>query len=201
MTALPSARDDPERLVERYYGLPRKPKERPPVPALRDRFDLYLPQSYVHTRLWEDIRRRDASAEATTREGVPAYRPVDRPYGGRIVVLPRDEREARYGKALLVADLPTADHPDRVPLLVVGAGELAWQEALEMVDEARPYGLDRPELPERLPAAEAYRIWLDMAARRQRGVRTTGPGTFPTYADRYPRTARSQGERDGRTGN
>jgi hypothetical protein len=197
---LPSARDDPDRIVDRYFGLPRKPKERPPLPGVRDRFDLYLPQSYVHTRLWEAIRRQDPQAEATTREGVPAYRPVDRPYGGRIVVLPRDEREARYGKALLVADLPTADQPDRAPLLVVGAGEMAWQEALELVDEARHYGLDRPVLPERLPAASAYRIWLDMADRRRRGMRTTGPGTFPTLSQRYPRSVPGGGGAESHQG-
>ncbi len=172
--------ESPEQIAARYFGLPRKPKERPPTPPARDRFDLYLPQSYVHQRLWEQIRARDAGAEATTREGIPAYRPVDRPYGGRIVVLPRDEREAKYGRALLAADLPTADDPDRVPLLVVGGGELAWQEALELLAEARHYGLDRPALPERrMRVDEAYAVWQDMAARRRRGVRTTGPGTFP----------------------
>ena len=174
---------DTETLVRRYQQLQlqRKRKERPPLPGIRDRFDLFLPQSYVHQRLWEEIRRRDAAADATTREGVPAYRPVDRPYGGRIVVLPRDEREARYGKALLVADLPTENDPDRIPILLIGAGELAWQEALEMIDEARHYGLDRTPLPkERMRPDEAYAVWQDMLVRRRAGRRTTGPGTFPS---------------------
>lgn len=177
-----SGREDPDRLLRERERRRQtwRPPERPPLPPVRERFDLYLPQSYVHQRLWEQIRAQ--GAQSTTAEGVPAYRPVDHPYQGTIVVLPRDEREAKYGKPLMVADLPTPDEPERPPLLIVGAGALHWQEALELLAEARHYGLDRPErpdLPGRMTAVEAYRVWLDMAARRRRGQRTTGPGTFP----------------------
>lgn len=187
-----AARSDRMRLPEWKGSMPNRSRwrlpDRPPFPEHRTQFDLYLPRSYVYQRLWEQLRA--VGAQTTTGDGVPAFRPVDDPYQGTVVVLPRDEREAKYERPLMVADLPTPDDPDRPPLLLVGAGAMHWKEALEIIAETRHYGLDRPQIPDqyrRLNAVEAYRIWLDMADRRRRGVRTTGYGTFPTAAQRYGR--------------
>lgn len=125
----------------------------------RERYDLVLPQSYVYRKLAERIHA--AGLNVSTREGV-TDRPVDAPVLGQTVVLPRDEREAKTGKALLYVD----HRPGMTPLTVAGGGEMYWQDLKEIADEARHYGLDHDR---DLPARRDIRdVWIEMAERRAR---------------------------------
>jgi hypothetical protein len=138
----------------------------PPTPTRRGDYDFFLPESYVHRLIWEQAKRQ--GVQATTREGVSG-RPVDAPVTGQVALLPRDEREAKSGKALAYFDMD-----GDVPIGVVGAGEIAWQELKEIVDEAKHYGTLTPQLPER---RDIRAVWLDekeRAWRAKRGMKTTG---------------------------
>jgi len=153
-------------IPERYRTRVRHADDPPPTPQYRGDYDFFLPESYVHRMLWQQAKQQ--GVQATTREGVTG-RPVDAPVSGQVALFPRDEREAKTGKALAYYDMD-----GDVPLGVVGAGELHWQELAEMAAEARHYGLDAAELPERRDIRE---VWLDQKEqqwRKRKGIKTYG---------------------------
>ena len=112
----------------------------------------FVPASYVHQQAWRRAQAR--GLETTTVEGV-GYRRVDDTVKTKVAVMPRDERDAKYGKPLVYADMT----PGRQPILYAGGGTKHVEEMEEKVAEMRHYGVDQEEQPDR-PDMQA--VWSNM---------------------------------------
>jgi hypothetical protein len=121
------------------------------------RFDLYTPPSYIHHRLREEAERR--GVQSTTREGI-LHRRVDQPLRDQVALWPRDERDARAQKPLLLIDR----RPGKAPLFVVGGGGKYLDELKDLADETRHYGYEQVERP--TPAPNFNRIMAEVLERQ-----------------------------------
>jgi len=152
---------------QRLHQRQRGPRPADPVQQYR----LVLPPSYVQKVKWDLLYERMAVA-ATTAAGVRG-RDADDPVQGRVAVLPRDEREASKGKALLYADFT----PGKQPVIAVGGGVEYTQDLVELVDEARHYGTDAPPPRERPDINAAWQDRISQDDRNRRGIKTYGAAT------------------------
>lgn len=91
----------------------------------------------------------------------------DGPTLGTVAVMPRDEREAKYGKPLMLADL----HPHKSPLLIVGGAASHWQALKEKADEMRHYREDYQDDQTVLPWQEIWNRLIELKRHRARGRR------------------------------
>lgn len=141
-----------------------------------------VPQSFAMRKLYE--RLRNDGVIGTDRRDV-AGRNSDDPVRGRVMVMPRDERDAKYEKPLMYADF----QPGRAPLLVIGGGAEHWQDLKEMADEARHYGDDRPEIP-KIPVSyeDLWKAMLERIADARAGRKTYGAA-----AGSYTKPPREEG--------
>lgn len=135
--------------------------------------DLFVPSSWAHKRMREVAERQ--GAEASTREGLMG-RTVDNPVRGKVVAMPRDERDARYQKPLFYADMGDVRNGE-TPLLIMGMGARHVEELKDMADEARHYGEDVPQRPpeDRPPnLTDFYHEAVEWRRKQQRGAKTYG---------------------------
>lgn len=109
--------------------------------GVRRRYALVLPASVGHERQRQEMERQGVAA--TTREGVFAQNQRTPAIQGTVAVLHRDEREAKYGRPLVMADIK----PGQTPIMVVGGGAMHWQEMQETLAEKRHYRDDVIERP------------------------------------------------------
>lgn len=130
-----------------------------------NRFHLLLPTRTYHQKLREQMAKQDTKAITAREVGWPR---VDAPVLGTNMLMPMDERDARYGKPMLAFD----SRPDRPPLLIVGYQQLHWQDLAERVAEYRHYEkpLDDGERAPDIQADWRERIELGLARRNGRSV-------------------------------
>jgi hypothetical protein len=136
----------------------------PPPPDLPDTFDfgLSLPGYVAYAKLQEMAKE---GIQTTTAAPV-LKRGVDRPLrSGTYAIMPRDEREARSGKPLMVTNIMEG----RIPITAVGWGQHHAQDLMEMIQYQRHYRqdtLDRHEAPPDLDELARR----DLQRRRDRAV-------------------------------
>lgn len=108
-----------------------------------DEFQLALPATH---RTLDYLRKQAEQEGVQMTVAARSMRPMQQPGFGRFAVMPRDEREAKYGKPLLYFDMPR--EPAQTPLCVVGWGAMHLEELKDKADEMRHYGEDvEPEEP------------------------------------------------------
>jgi hypothetical protein len=136
----------------------------PPPPDLPDTFDfgLSLPGYVAYAKIQEAAK---AGVQMTT--AAPALaRGVDRPLReGQYAIMPRDEREAKYGKPLMITDIKAG----RIPITAVNLGGYSIEALQEMITYQRHYRqdtLDRHEAPPDLDELARR----DLERRRDRAV-------------------------------
>src|SRR5436189_142482 len=80
---------------------------------------LTVPASYAARKQWEAMKNAEVN-RATGRDvvGRPADQPLQYVENGRLMLMQRDEREAKYEKPLAMLDFA----PGQRPLMVVGGG-------------------------------------------------------------------------------
>lgn len=125
-------------------------------------FTLMLPNRTVEQRVVQHLRDRLGREDITSLPGHEAVRrAVDAVPQGDLVIMPPDEREARYGKPLMVQ----RHRPGEGTMLFVTRGAVRAEEALERLDEEWHYGGYRveadPRRGERL--IDNFRIWTERA--------------------------------------
>lgn len=132
--------------------------------------DLYVPPTWAHKRMREAAER--LAAQATTREGIVGRR-VDQQLQGRVVAMPRDEREAKYDKPLFVAEV----RPGGMTRVVMGMGAEhtgALVERLAEEDHYQGQTFQRPEGFERPDYNALWKDAQDMKKRAAQGKKTYG---------------------------
>lgn len=148
----------------------RRPKDQP-VPGYGGTSIRLLPTRGTWRYLQERAERQQAVA--TVAAGVVG-RGADDPVVGRIVVHQQDERDARYGKPLMVADI----QPGKRPILAVGGGGEHTERLIERIEEERHYKFDEEPLPYEMTDWQAVGEILREKARNRLAGRTVyGYGT------------------------
>lgn len=130
-------------MSDRPNHFPAEKTHRAPLarPSERvDEFQLALPATH---RMLDYLRKQAEQDGVQMTVAVQSARPMDRPAFGQFAVMPRDERQAKYGKPLLYFDMPQG--PTETPLCVVGWGTMHLGELKEKADEMRHYGEDAIE--------------------------------------------------------
>ncbi len=139
-----------------------------PLGAVTDNVELLLPVSHG-TLAYLARRAADRDVQVTVAERV-VHR--SRPAFGKVAIMPRDAREAKYGKPLVVADIP-AD-PDATPIVNVGWGTKHLEELVEEIDEVRHYGKDA-FVPEPTDWQAVYGEMQQIRKARRAGRHVFGP--------------------------
>lgn len=143
-------------------------KSAKPLPPANRRGSISVPASYMARKQWEAMQRE--RVQRATQEDVRG-RAADAPLNGTIAVMPRDERQAKDGKPLMLVDV----QPGRAPVAVIGMGAVPWQDLKEMVDEHRWYGHDKPDIP-KMPVSyeDMWKTMLEKRDRAAKGMKTYG---------------------------
>lgn len=135
-------------------------QHRTPVVPYR-RGTIAVPASYAMRKLYERMQHDDV--HLTTGADFENRR-VDDPVQGQAMVMPRDEREAKYERPLMFADF----QPGKSPLLVMGMAASHWQELKEIADETRHYGKDVPQIDRQFAKKSPEEYWHDIVDMRKR---------------------------------
>ncbi len=133
-------------------------------------FDLILPQTRSTYRyLAEQAAKQGVAIQGSDEANVQAAAGVA--HGGDVAVMPRDEREAKYGKPLVYLSAPA----NQIPVLILNGGAYPIEALKEMADEQRHYGGNRLDRP--APKPDIQKDWGNYVERnlhRQRGRKQFG---------------------------